>query len=188
MVTLNYTYRKNMKFISKGFTLIELLIVIAVLGILAAVVLVAIDPIEQLARGRDAGRKTSVGQLGRALQAYYTVQGTYFAAVSWTAAATNPLVVTGEIRSFPSNPAFPAGVTVPCTSPGVLANNYCYKVDLTTVQVVVYTRMESRVERNKGTCAGVITDTWYVYSTLDGRSGTICQTAEPAPNTSYTYF
>jgi prepilin-type N-terminal cleavage/methylation domain-containing protein len=177
-----------MKNISKGFTLIELLIVIAVLGILAAVVLVAIDPVEQLARGRDSGRKTSVGQLGRALQAYYTVQGSFFAAAAWTNAATNPLIVTGEVRSFPSNPAFPAGVTVPCAAPGSLANDFCYKVDTTTIQAVVYTRMESRVERNRGTCANVIANTWYVYSTLDGRSGTICQAAEPAPNTSYTYF
>ena len=45
---------------SRGFTLIELLIVIAVLGVLAAVVLVAIDPGQQLARGRDSGRKPSI--------------------------------------------------------------------------------------------------------------------------------
>jgi prepilin-type N-terminal cleavage/methylation domain-containing protein len=42
-----------------GFTLIELLIVIAILGVLAVVVLVAINPIEQLARTRDGGRLTS---------------------------------------------------------------------------------------------------------------------------------
>lgn len=177
-----------MKNLSKGFTLIELLIVIAVLGILAAVVLVAIDPAEQLARGRDSGRKTSTGQLGRALQAYFTVQGSFFPPAQWTNAATNALVVTGEIRQFPINPAFPAAVTVPCAAPGVLANNFCYKQDATNVQVVVYTRMESRVERNKGTCGNIITNTWYVYSTLDGRSGTVCQAAEPAPNVSYTYF
>ena len=57
-------------FSSKGFTLIELLIVIAILGVLAAGSLVAIDPVEQLARARDSGRKSAVTQMGRALQAY----------------------------------------------------------------------------------------------------------------------
>ena len=65
------------KKLSKGFTLIELLIVIAVIGVLAAVILVAIDPIEQLARGRDAGRKSTNVQLGRALEAFYANTGSY---------------------------------------------------------------------------------------------------------------
>ena len=43
-------------YLKKGFTLIELLIVIAILGVLAVVILVAINPQEQLARGRGGGR------------------------------------------------------------------------------------------------------------------------------------
>ena len=46
----------------RGFTLIELLIVMAILGVLAVVVLVAINPIQQLARTRDTGRKSGVTQ------------------------------------------------------------------------------------------------------------------------------
>ena len=38
----------------KGFTLIELLIVIGILGILAAGLQAAIDPIEQLKKGQDS--------------------------------------------------------------------------------------------------------------------------------------
>src|SRR3989344_4807888 len=63
------------KFSSKGFTLIELLIVIAVLGVLASVVLVAINPAEQLRRGRDASRLQIVAQLGHAVQANFVAQG-----------------------------------------------------------------------------------------------------------------
>ncbi len=59
----------------KGFTLIELLIVMAILGVLAVVVLVAINPVQQLARTRDAGRKSGVTQMGHALEAFYTSQG-----------------------------------------------------------------------------------------------------------------
>ena len=60
----------NRKNYLKGFTLIELLIVIAILGVLAVVVLVAINPVQQLARTRDAGRKSSVAQIGHAVAAY----------------------------------------------------------------------------------------------------------------------
>ena len=55
-----------------GFTLIELLIVIAILGILAAAVLVAINPQKRTRQARDAGRKNDIGSLATELQAYYS--------------------------------------------------------------------------------------------------------------------
>lgn len=73
---------KNMKnklniFSQKGFTLIELLVVIGIIGILAAGLLAAIDPLEQFRKGRDANTKTAASELLTALQRYYAVRGVF---------------------------------------------------------------------------------------------------------------
>lgn len=64
-------------FSSKGFTLIELLIVIAILGILAAGILVAINPIQKTNQAKDANAKSDVSQIAQALQAYLTTNNVY---------------------------------------------------------------------------------------------------------------
>lgn len=66
-----------------AFTMIELLIVIAILGILAVAVLAAINPIEQINRGRDTGSRSDSEQLLSAIDRFYAYKGYY----PWT---TNP--------------------------------------------------------------------------------------------------
>lgn len=60
-----------------GFTMIELLIVITILGILAVAVLSAINPIEQINRGRDTGSQSDAEQLLSAIDRYNAFQGYY---------------------------------------------------------------------------------------------------------------
>jgi len=67
----------KMRKFQRGFTMIELLIVIAVLGVLAVAVLSAINPIEQINRGRDTGTRSDAEQLLSAIDRNYTSAGFY---------------------------------------------------------------------------------------------------------------
>lgn len=60
-----------------GITLIELLVVVALIGVLAGGLLMIIDPIGKIGRANDAGRKSDLAQLQRALEMYYQDYGKY---------------------------------------------------------------------------------------------------------------
>ena len=57
--------------------MIELLIVISILGILSVAVLSAINPVEQINRGRDTGTRSDAAQLLSAIDRYNAFQGYY---------------------------------------------------------------------------------------------------------------
>ncbi len=85
---------------NKGFTLIELLVVIAVLGILAAVVLVAINPTARMNDAKDAGLKNDVGQIALAVESCYTKnEGSY--ATCATIAELAPAGGAGYLKAAP---------------------------------------------------------------------------------------
>jgi type II secretion system protein G len=58
-----------------GFTIVELLIVVVVIGILAAIVIVAYNGVQ--ARARDARRLADIQTVNKALQLYYIDNGSY---------------------------------------------------------------------------------------------------------------
>jgi prepilin-type N-terminal cleavage/methylation domain-containing protein len=64
----------------KGFTIVELLIVIVIIGILAALVIVAYNGIQN--RAKTTSHQSSADTLAKKIEAYNSVRGTYLAPAS----------------------------------------------------------------------------------------------------------
>lgn len=63
-------YISEMKRVQKGFTLIEILIVIGIIAVLAAIVLVAINPARQFAQANNTQRQSNVAAILNAIGQY----------------------------------------------------------------------------------------------------------------------
>lgn len=74
---LKWALLSNKQRSTSGFTLIELLIVIAVIGVLAVGLLIALDPVEQTMRARDSGLVTSSADIKSAILRFYASKSYY---------------------------------------------------------------------------------------------------------------
>jgi len=75
---------------NKGFTIIELLVVVAIIGILTAVVLFSLNSSQ--AKGRDAKRDRDVHEIRSALDLYVTDTGSYP-----TDGTPNEIIIDGAV-------------------------------------------------------------------------------------------
>jgi type IV pilus assembly protein PilA len=69
---------------NKGFTLLEILLVIAAIGILAAIVLVAINPNRQIAQARNTARQADINTIQKAVEQYLIEKGSYPSSITTT--------------------------------------------------------------------------------------------------------
>ena len=94
----------------KGFTLIELLIVVAIIGILAAVVIIAVNPGRQLAQANNAQRSNDVNAILNAIGQFAADNAGQFPDPIDVDVATVQMVGTCAAGATCANP--PAGTTV----------------------------------------------------------------------------
>lgn len=72
---MNIFTRSSSKGVTRGFTLLELLTVIAIIGLLAAIVMAAFG--ESRKKARDAARITTIKEIQKAIELYKTDKGYY---------------------------------------------------------------------------------------------------------------
>ncbi len=75
--------------IKKGFTLIELLVVIGIIGILAAIVVIAVNPGRQFAQARDTQRRSDLLGITNAVYQFASEQDGNLPATTYTAGVGN---------------------------------------------------------------------------------------------------
>lgn len=158
----------------RGFTLIELLIVIAVVGTIAAVALVILNPQEQFARARDASRKAIINQLGKAIENYAITNNGYpLPGPSATPTWLQTLVSAGVLQSTP--PLIANSTNTSCWGDASAnqtgQNNYCY---VRSTSTYVWTVLESENEQNKCSTSATTATTFFVYDTSQGRACIKC--------------
>ena len=112
-----------------GFTLIELLVVIAIIGLLASIVLLALNGAR--AKSRDAKRIADVRQIASALELFYNDFNSYpTTPITTQANATAAYITPNYIGIWPSSPTPADGsCNNSATYPG---NTYSYNPGATT--------------------------------------------------------
>lgn len=134
----------------KGFTIVELLIVIVVIGILAAITIVAYNGLQ--ARSRDSIRKADLASINKAIRLFYAENGNYPMASGWCTQMSNPSYAASfktemapYISNIPSDPAY-----------GITNQDYFYR-NINDQSYELYAELEQSDENSytSGSCSSI---------------------------------
>lgn len=142
---------KKLNIIQKGFTLIELLIVIGIIGVLAGVVLVGIDPVDKINAANDTKIQRDINALANAIESYAATNGGSYFGPTGAALTQADLVTTGNLKLALTPPT------------GYTCANYSITSTATTAQA-------SCVLKSKKYTSVATADTW-VWCSSTGRAG-----------------
>jgi prepilin-type N-terminal cleavage/methylation domain-containing protein len=87
---------KNKQIKHKGFTLLEILLVTGIIGILTAIVIIAINPGRSLAKARDVQRKVGITEINKGLEQYYIDNNRYPTSINGSIGSLQSICVTGD--------------------------------------------------------------------------------------------
>lgn len=126
--------KKSTKPLQRGFTLIEVMIVVAIVGILAAIAYPSY--VEHIRKGNRADAEASLMQLSQFMERYYTGTGRYSKTAGQTDVPDNPAppYPTGTNYTFTitvGNAGTSYTATATPNTNGVMANDKCGALTLT---------------------------------------------------------